>query len=81
MLQLLKEPRAREMIKQASLAWQNGQLQRLAIDGELVPAELDQIAALGEQFRLVTNLLQRVFTQRLEARAQLICAHAVAQTT
>ena len=44
-----------------------------------MPAELNEITALGEQFRFVANLLQGVLAQGLEARAQLIRAHAVAQ--
>ena len=77
-LDLFKVAGSGEVKKQCSVTWQDRQFQWLAIDGEFVLPELDQIAAIGEEFCLISDLLDGVFAQSFESSVQFITSHAVA---
>jgi hypothetical protein len=79
MLDLFKKAGAGEVKKSSPSRGRDRQLQRLAIDGEFVLTELDEIAAFGEEFCLIPDLLQCVFSQCLEACAEFISTDAVAK--
>ncbi len=75
----LEKTRAGEVVGEAAFAREDGEFERLAIDAELVAAELDDVAAIDEEFRLVADLFEGILLEGFEAGLEFVRADGIAE--